>query len=142
MNRAMAEAALSLVGTPFRLHGRSTATGLDCVGVVAEAMRRAGYEADIPQGYSLRSVDLARWLGHAKRSQLTAVDGDGDVVLCRTNPVQPHLLVCVADGFVHAHAGLGKVTYLQGALPWPAVMQWRLAAKETEQSWQRSYFQP
>ncbi len=39
MNADLAAAALNLIGTPFRLHGRDPATGLDCVGLVAEAMR-------------------------------------------------------------------------------------------------------
>lgn len=39
MDAALAEAALSLVGTRFRLHGRVAETGLDCVGLVAAAMR-------------------------------------------------------------------------------------------------------
>lgn len=128
---ALTEAAMSLVGTPFRLHGRNVTTGLDCVGLVAEALRRAGHPASNPEGYSLRSIDTARWLRHAEMSHLVPVGQAGDIVLCRTNPLQPHLLVSVVDGFVHAHASLGKVTHLQGSLPWPIMMQWRLSSKES-----------
>lgn len=131
MTPVLTEAAMSLVGTAFRLHGRSPASGLDCVGLVAEAMRRAGYVPVVPEGYSLRSTDVARWSDYAGMSNLVPVAHAGDVVLCKVNPLQSHLLVSVTGGFVHAHAGLGRVTYLPGTLPWPTVMQWRLSPKET-----------
>ncbi|MFM6828852.1 MAG: hypothetical protein ACKOVA_00735 [Novosphingobium sp.] len=46
------------------------------------------------------------------------------------NPVQPHLVIAVQGGFVHAHAGLGRVTFLPAPLPWPIARQWRLAEKD------------
>ena len=42
------------------------------------------------------------------------------------NPVQPHLLVSTEGGFVHAHAGLGRITLLPGALPWPVAAAWQV----------------
>ena len=51
MSGALAEAALGLLGVPFRLHGRDPATGLDCVGLVAEALRRAGRRPDASPGH-------------------------------------------------------------------------------------------
>lgn len=130
MDAALAEAALRLVGTRFRLHGRVPETGLDCVGLVAAAMRGAGYAPHAPQGYSLRNVSVAHWLGHAGQSGLIAAEADGDVVLCMANPVQPHLLIAAPGGFVHAHAGLGRVTFLPAPLPWPVTMQWQLIDKD------------
>ena len=131
MNGGLAKAALSLIGTPFRLHGRQPARGLDCVGLIAEAMRRCGQAAVPPEGYSLRSVSTARWLHHAKQSGLELTGEDGDVVLCMVNPVQPHLLISVPGGFVHANASLGKVTFLPAPLPWPVALQWRLSDKDS-----------
>lgn len=130
MDAALAEAALSLVGTRFRLHGRVAETGLDCVGLVAAAIRGAGYSPRPPQGYSLRNVSVAHWLGHAEQSGLISAEANGDVVLCMANPVQPHLLIVVPGGFVHAHAGLGRVTFLPDPLLWPITMQWHLADKD------------
>lgn len=129
-NTRLAEAAKSLIGIPFRLHGRFPETGLDCVGLVAEAIRRAGHEPDCPAGYSLRLTSVSRWLGHAGRSGLMEVADRGDVILCMANPVQPHLVIAVQGGFVHAHAGLGRVTFLPAPLPWPIARQWRLAEKD------------
>lgn len=131
MNEHLAQAALSLIGTPFRLHGRNPARGLDCVGLIAEAMRRSGRVVDPPQGYSLRSVSPSRWLHHAELSGLEPTKADGDVILCMVNPVQPHLLVTVPGGFVHANAGVGKVTFLPAPVPWPIAAQWRLAEKDS-----------
>jgi hypothetical protein len=58
MNADLAAAALNLIGTPFRLHGRDPARGLDCVGLVAEAMRRAGFHPVPPGGYGLRALSV------------------------------------------------------------------------------------
>jgi hypothetical protein len=127
MNRAFANAAKGLVGVRFRLHGRDPATGLDCVGVVAEAMRRAGVEPVSPAGYRLRTVSVTGLLPFAEANHFEPVEPeDADVVLVMVSPVQPHLAIRTPDGFVHAHAGLGRVTCLPGALPWPAVGGWRV----------------
>ncbi|MGV3511228.1 MAG: peptidoglycan endopeptidase [Novosphingobium sp.] len=127
MSPALAEAALGLVGTPFRLHGRDPAAGLDCVGLVAEALRLAGGTPVPPEGYALRSVSVAQFLRCAAASGLSVCEDEGDVVLCRVGPVQSHLAVRVPGGFVHAHASLGRVTFLPAPLPWPVCLQWRLA---------------
>ncbi|MDP3551843.1 MAG: peptidoglycan endopeptidase [Novosphingobium sp.] len=127
MTRALGQAALGLVGVPFRLHGRNATSGLDCVGVVAEALRRTGVKPTVPEGYSLRGTAVSGFVGCAALSGLDLVDADGDVVLCMVNPVQMHLAVRAGDGFVHANASLRRVTFMPGPLPWPAKMQWRLS---------------
>ncbi len=128
MNRELAAAAATLIGVPFRLHGRDPATGLDCVGLVAEALRRAGAAPVYPTGYRLRAISVSGFLPFADANGFTAIDDSdhGDVVLVMVNPVQPHLLVRVERGFIHAHAGIGHVTFLPGALPWPFAGAWRV----------------
>lgn len=127
MNEAFAAAATGLIGVHFRLHGRDPATGLDCVGVVAEAMRRAGMKPVVPAGYRLRNMSVRGLLPFAEANHFEPVEpSDADVVLVMVSPVQPHLAIRASGGFVHAHAGLGRVTYLPGALPWPAVGGWRV----------------
>lgn len=49
--------ARALVGVPFRLHGRRAEHGLDCVGLVALAFRRAGHRGVTPEHYALRGGD-------------------------------------------------------------------------------------
>lgn len=129
MNTALAAAAVDLVGARFRLHGRDPATGLDCVGVVAEAMRRAGLEPVVPAGYRLRGASVTGLLPFAVANHFEPVTpSDADVVLVMANPVQPHLLIAVPGGFVHAHAGIGRVTFLPAPLPWPSAGGWRVPA--------------
>ncbi len=131
MNAALATAAMQLVGTRFRLHGRDPATGLDCVGVVAEAMRRAGIEPVTPAGYRLRNASVSGLLPFARANHFEPVGAaEADVLLVMVNPVQPHLVVRTSEGFVHAHAGIGRVTYLSGTLPWPATGGWRVPSPQ------------
>lgn len=130
MNADLAGAALRLVGAPFRLHGRDPATGIDCVGVVAAALAGCGRKVHSPRGYSMRQVDLAVLLEFAALNGLVKSDSDGDVILCAVSSVQPHLVIPTRQGFVHAHASLGRVTEMPGPLPWPVICQWQLQSEK------------
>lgn len=124
--RDAALAAQSMVGAPFRLHGRDPSRGLDCVGLVAAALGTAA----APAGYRLRNRDISRPLALAPAAGLVETSGavePGDVLLVRTGPAQHHLLIADArGGFVHAHAGLRRVVAMPGPLPWPVERHWRL----------------
>lgn len=127
----LAAAACALVGTPFRLHGRNEASGLDCIGVLAAAMARTGRPAPLPTGYALRhriTPDLSAVVG---KLGLMPVDGPmarGDVLLLRPAPCQYHLaIVAGRDIIVHAHAGLGKVIIAPLPAEWPLVRHWRFS---------------
>lgn len=128
MTTALAAAAASLLGVRFRLHGRNPATGLDCVGLVAEAMRRSGAEPVVPEGYRLRTVTVDSLLPFAKANRFDTADtpDNADVLLVMVSPVQPHLLLRVSGGFIHAHAGIGRVTFLPGNPAWPVAAAWCL----------------
>lgn len=127
---ALVAAAEELMGTPFRLHGRDPARGLDCVGLVAAALQAAGRPARAPTGYRLRQLDPGPLLDAAEASGLGLVAGavqPGDVLLVRPGPAQLHLVIAGADGsFVHTHAGLGRVVRTPAPLPWPIERHWRL----------------
>jgi len=113
----------TLVGAPFRLHGRDAVTGLDCVGVAA----RAFGVSDVPRGYSVRTADgggVAALVDAAGLRRVRREPVDGDLVLVRSGPVQCHLVVMTAAGFVHADAGIGRVVETPGALPWPVLAVW------------------
>ena len=56
----VAAEAIGLLGVPFRLRGRFAGTGLDCVGLVLLALRRAGVKAAEPPGYALRGMEAER----------------------------------------------------------------------------------
>lgn len=127
---AFAAAVRSLIGAPFLLHGRNRATGLDCVGLILEALRLIGRPAFVPADYGLRNRDYRPFLhrfADAGFALCTEPPCPGDVVMVQPGPAQAHLLV-VASGnsFVHAHAGLGKVVETPAPLAWSEWGRWRL----------------
>lgn len=113
MGLRLARAAEALVGTPFRLHGRDPATGLDCIGLFAAAMATAGRDIAVPTGYPLRVRRLEGWLPDPASCGLCPAQGGveaGDVLLIAPGPCQLHLLIAGASGgWIHAHAGLRRV---------------------------------
>lgn len=124
----VAQAACALVGAPFRLRGRSPATGLDCVGLCLCALRGAGHDVREPPSYTLRGGTLQQVSMVMAATGLSATDAgaEGDILLVRTGPMQLHLMIASADGLVHAHAGLGQVVHMPGASPWPILGRWAL----------------
>ena len=131
---ALAQAALALVGTGFRLHGRDPATGLDCLGLAGAALSRCGLNVALPAAYRLRS-DAASLLPAAGIAGLDEISSDapyaaGDMLLVRSGPGQAHLVILVPGGFVHAHAGLRRVVLTPGKMSWPLLRGWRLPAKQ------------
>lgn len=130
MNAALAAAAAALEGTPWRLHGRDPATGLDCIGLLAAALAAVGRPDRFPTGYPLRLRDLSGWLpdpaalGFRPAPELAE---PGDVLLLQPGPAQVHLAIAgPGGGWVHAHAGLRKVV-CQNRLPdGPILGRWRL----------------
>lgn len=128
----LAAAAHALVGTRFRLNGRDPATGLDCLGVLACALAAIGHDAELPNGYELRSRGdrgAARIAGAAGLTPAVDPVTPGDVLLVRCSPVQLHLLVARdAKRFVHAHAGLRRVVLGPRDPAWVDAGHWRLPA--------------
>ena len=122
---AVAHAAQALVGVPFRLRGRDPAWGLDCVGLVAVALRRAGLGVHDPPRYGLRNSDdreADRLAAESELEPCTLPRRPGDIVMVRTGPAQVHLLVSADNGgFVHADAGLRCVVLVPGTPPWPVL---------------------
>lgn len=134
--KALAAAARDLVGTPFRLHGRDPATGLDCVGLVHAAIAAAGGHPVPPRGYGLRNLAIEGWLPLAERSGLIPAAQPihtGDVLLIALGFGQHHLvIVCGADEVIHAHAGLSRVVCQPRDPSWQVHAAWRLAPPLSE----------
>jgi murein DD-endopeptidase / murein LD-carboxypeptidase len=106
--------ARSLIGAPFRLHGRRAETGLDCVGVAALAFD----VGDVPYGYSLRMADadgVAALIAAAGLKHVVRSPRAGDLILLRSGPAQVHLAVMTEAGFVHADASARRVVETPGA---------------------------
>lgn len=128
-SEGLAEAALALLGCPFRLHGRDPATGLDCVGLVVAALAASGGNPVAPTGYGLRNLDIEQWLPLAGRSGLAAASGPpiaGDVILIALANCQHHLAIAAdAETVVHAHAGLRCVVRQPADPTWNVQARWR-----------------
>lgn len=132
----IARSASELVGTSFRLHGRSRESGLDCVGLVTECLALAGMKPVAPTGYAMRNSNIDGLLMCAKASGLGIASGrirPGDILLVRPGPAQHHLVVAEdTRTFVHAHASLRRVVRSRSPLPWKISRHWR--AYEPEES--------
>ncbi len=129
-------AALAAVGSRFRLHGRAAATGLDCVGLVALALRAGGCVVAVPTGYALLGGDpvaVAAWLDRvlARRADSRA-GAAGDVLMLRTGPAQLHFAVRSARGIVHADAVLKRVVERPGPVAEPVLGCWRPGVQSGE----------
>ncbi|HEX8442093.1 MAG TPA: peptidoglycan endopeptidase [Allosphingosinicella sp.] len=120
----IAARARSLVGVRFRAQGRSPATGLDCVGLVAGALGVERARSD----YALRGGNLGRLSQELEAAGLVRVDGcrAGDVLVMRAGPEQLHLGIVTEAGLVHADAGLRRVVERPGAPEWPVLGSWRV----------------
>ena len=123
---AIVAAARACVGARFRLHGRSVATGLDCVGVAALAYGRER----VPAGYALRGGAVREVVAWIEAAGFVRVDEPrpADLMLLAPGPYQHHLAIRTTNAFVHADAGLRRVVETPGVPPWPLVAAWRFAA--------------
>ena len=120
-----AERARALVGTRFRPQGRSL-DGLDCIGLVVNAF---GIEPSVVRGnYRLRGeskTEIEAGLSEHFRRVRSRELRSGDVMLLAAGDRQLHLAVRTASGFVHAHAGLGRVVETPGVPQWPLLGVYR-----------------
>ena len=129
--KALALAAETLVGVPFRVHGRDPRIGLDCIGLVEAALTEIGRPVAFPDDYRLHGGAVARCDDWAERIGLGDVCPDmapaaGDILLCQPAPTQLHLMIQAAGGVVHAHAGLRRVVRSPVNAQWPVRRRWGL----------------
>ena len=123
----IAARAISHVGAPFRLHGRSMDGGFDCIGLAADALLHVGSAVVIPSDYSLRGQfesQLFAFFGQAT-FQMVSSAKPGHFLAVRAAPRQLHLMIATESGVVHAHAGLRRVVLTPLPPPWPVIGQWR-----------------
>lgn len=132
----VAAAARALVGVRFRVHGRDPAHGLDCVGLVAVALRAGGFAGVVPTGYPLRGGTMARLAGLIEAAGLVRAPDSaiGDVVLCITGPAQFHFAIDGGEALIHADAVLRRVVERPHPVPWPPIGRWRLPHGTATQS--------
>jgi hypothetical protein len=105
---------------------RHPATGLDCVGLAALALRTGGAGISVPSGYALRHGDVAHIAGAIEAAGLVPVADPrpGDLLLLRAGPGQLHFAIQTQDGMIHADAMLRRVVERR-EIPWPVIGRWR-----------------
>jgi murein DD-endopeptidase / murein LD-carboxypeptidase len=122
--------AREFLGTPFKLHGRDPAEGVDCVGLIALI---GGRIDGVPTGYSMRNVQGGRWALEMDKVANRSTDGrygPGDILLMQAGPAQYHLGCWSGDGLIHADARLRRVVETPGPVPWPILGVWRFSPTE------------
>ena len=123
-------AALALVGTPFRAGGAHRATGVDCVGMVALALRAVGRETGPLPLYRLRQTSLdsfAPVLARVGLREECKPIEPGDILALGPAAWQLHLAIAGDDdSIVHAHGGLLKVVHGPCPEDWVLHRIWRL----------------
>jgi cell wall-associated NlpC family hydrolase len=128
---ALAAAAQCLIGAPWRLHGRDPDHGIDCIGLFAAAMARAGAPVVLPSGYPLRLTRIDAWLpdpGLLGFGAATGAAEPGDVLMICPGPAQFHLAIAAAGlpvSWIHAHAGLRRVVQTPALPAGPIHGHWR-----------------
>ena len=125
MKPDFADRARALVGIPFRPQGREL-HALDCVGLVLRTFDLP--TDDVRRDYRLRGdhrAELARELKQHFRRLRKAEARSGDVLLMAVRDDQMHLGIRTQQGFVHAHAGIGRVVETPGLPQWPVIGAYR-----------------
>jgi murein DD-endopeptidase / murein LD-carboxypeptidase len=118
--------ARALVGTRFRPQGRGEG-GLDCIGVVlitfaiAPELVRRDYRLKGKHHFATLRTAVERHFRRVPRTQLRS----GDVMLLAAGNEQPHLAIRTPGGFVHAHAGVGRVVETPGDPEWALLAVYR-----------------
>ncbi len=120
--------ARTLLGVPFRLHGRSPESGLDCIGVIALAY---DIQDKAPTGYSLRTTRPERWIALLDSLAMRIIEPEiGAVMLLQPGAAQLHLGLWTGKSLIHADAGLRRVVETPGTPRWPVVGLWRPHTKD------------
>jgi cell wall-associated NlpC family hydrolase len=130
MHNDIAKRAFEQIGTPFRLHGRSAGLCLDCVGLVAHAINQKSRHDLVPGDYTIRGLHKAQiksFFGKPVFNEVQVASlQSGDIVAVNCSLRQSHLMIRVEEGWVHAHAGLGRIVFTPDPIAWPIWGAWRV----------------
>lgn len=128
---AIAARAMAQLGTPFRMRGRTPGVALDCVGLALAALGQVAEIKLVFPNYSMRGDYQSAILSCFGKLPFRLLhddetERDGDILLTVAGPSQLHLMIAANGGWVHAHAGLGRVVFSPEWPDWPVLHRWRL----------------
>lgn len=136
---AIARRAEDAIGVRFRLHGRSLCNGLDCVGLIAHAIKPLIADREIPRHYSLRFDDMSAPIAFFESLDFERIeykqarsDADfeiGDIVLIAPAATQLHFIIITDGAYIHAHSGLRKIVKVNHPILSPIKSVWRYAGE-------------
>lgn len=127
---AIVDRAQAAIGVRFRLHGRSIGTGLDCVGLVAHAIKPVIDETKIPFHYKLRFDDINIPIAFFEVHNFDRIESEqgflnGDIAMIAPALQQLHFIIIADDGYIHAHSGLRKIVKTNYPILSPVKAAWR-----------------
>jgi len=104
------DAAISMVGTPYLHQGRLPGVALDCIGLVSEAYRMAGYPHQIPADYR-RIPDVRVLSQYVNKYCIKKDKADiGDIILIRFSIDPQHFaIMSYGNKIIHAYNQAKKV---------------------------------
>ena len=121
----IAARAMRQIGVPFRLHAALPGTALDCVGLIAHAAELSGnFDYRLRGDFAAKTSAYLQGMGFAP----LVADAElvpGDILMAQTAVRQQHLMIYAGGGYIHAHAGLGRVVLMPAPSPWPILCGWR-----------------
>lgn len=120
--------ARACVGCKVRLHGRSPALALDCVGLAAEATGLSVRSLP-PADYCLRADNRERLRAELRRQGFRHVGIDteavGDLVEFVVAPGAHHLAVLAGATIIHADFSVRRVVEVSIPPDWQVAAYWR-----------------
>lgn len=114
--------ARSLIGCPYRTHGRNPRHGLDCLGLVLWCFGLDGQNDGFRDSKDVSSESLVRTI----RASFYGVPEPktGDLIVMRRGR-RWHFAIVDDDTIIHADARLKRVARRRGEMPWPLHSVWR-----------------
>ena len=116
----MIATARNCVGTPFHHQGRNAKAGLDCIGLIVQALKEASVEVQDQTDYA-RDPDPAVLLAALTAHGFVKVDEveAGDVLLFRFARSPQHVALAISSTrMIHAYAPLKRVVEIEIGNSW------------------------
>ena len=100
----LVNAAIDMIGTPFHAQGRSPGVGLDCIGLIVCAAKKAGFEAEDQTAYPMQPNGMLKPILEKHLIRVIGEPQAGDVLLMAFNGTEPHHVALYIGNHMIIHA--------------------------------------